>query len=106
MSCSFLVHSGHVEPCAPARGHRWRNGQRQDDAGQEAAGGAGEPTDPAGHDWYYLDRSHLPAEQREAVNYDEPAALDNALLARHLAELKAARPVDCPSYDFASHTRS
>ncbi len=57
------------------------------------------------HDWYYRDRSSLPISEREEVNYDEPAALDNALLAQHLAELRAGRAVECPEYDFASHTR-
>jgi uridine kinase len=57
------------------------------------------------HDWYYRDRSGLPVSEREDVNYDEPAALDNALLAEHLAELRAGRAVECPQYDFATHTR-
>jgi uridine kinase len=57
------------------------------------------------HDWYYLDRSGLPAHERENVNYDEPDALDNALLVGHLAELRRGRLVECPQYDFATHTR-
>src|SRR5260221_5243656 len=57
------------------------------------------------HDWYYRDRAGLPESEREDVNYDEPAALDNALLAAHLAELRAGRAVECPQYDFATHTR-
>jgi uridine kinase len=57
------------------------------------------------HDWYYRDRSGVPVSEREDLNYDEPDALDNALLARHLAELRAGRAVDCPQYDFATHTR-
>jgi uridine kinase len=57
------------------------------------------------HDWYYRDRSGLPEHEREDVNYDEPDALDNALLAAHLAELRAGRAVECPQYDFATHTR-
>jgi uridine kinase len=57
------------------------------------------------HDWYYRDRSGLPASEREGINYDEPNALDNALLAQHLAELRAGRTVQCPQYDFATHTR-
>jgi uridine kinase len=57
------------------------------------------------HDWYYRDRSAVPVSEREDLNYDEPDALDNALLARHLAELRAGRAVDCPQYDFATHTR-
>src|SRR5438445_4287931 len=35
------------------------------------------------HDWYYRDRTGYTPEQREAINYDEPAALDNALLCQH-----------------------
>jgi uridine kinase len=57
------------------------------------------------HDWYYRDRAGVPPNERESINYDEPAALDNALLVRHLEELRAGRPVECPQYDFATHTR-
>ena len=57
------------------------------------------------HDWYYRDRSGMSESEREDVNYDEPAALDNALLVAHLRELRAGRAVDCPQYDFATHTR-
>lgn len=57
------------------------------------------------HDWYYLDRSHLTAEQIALVNFDEPAALDNARLIEDLATLKDGRATECPQYDFASHTR-
>lgn len=57
------------------------------------------------HDWYYLDRSRLTPGERSRVNYDEPAALDNALLAEHLRDLKAGRGVECPQYDFSTHTR-
>ena len=57
------------------------------------------------HDAYYFDQSHLSPADRATVNYDHPAALDSALLARHLGELRAGRAVDVPIYDFASHTR-
>lgn len=57
------------------------------------------------HDWYYRDRSGVPMNERESINYDEPGALDNALLTRHLAELREGRAVECPQYDFATHTR-
>lgn len=57
------------------------------------------------HDWYYLDRTGYTPAQREAINYDEPSALDNALLCQHLDELRENRAVECPQYDFASHTR-
>ncbi len=65
----------------------------------------GEGSTLISHDWYYRDRSLCTPEEREAINYDEPAALDNALLARHLDELRSSRSVDCPQYDFATHTR-
>jgi uridine kinase len=57
------------------------------------------------HDWYYLDRGSVSLEEREALNYDEPDALDNELLASHLDELRLSRSVECPQYDFATHTR-
>jgi uridine kinase len=57
------------------------------------------------HDWYYLDRSHLPEAARERINFDEPDALDNAALASDLLALKDGRAVLCPQYDFATHTR-
>jgi uridine kinase len=56
-------------------------------------------------DSYYKDRSHLPPAERVHVNYDEPAALENELLARHLGGLRAGQGVDSPEYDFATHTR-
>lgn len=57
------------------------------------------------HDWYYLDRSHLTAEARALVNFDEPDALDNARLLSDLLALREGRAAVCPVYDFASHTR-
>ncbi|RYZ07731.1 MAG: uridine kinase [Myxococcales bacterium] len=57
------------------------------------------------HDWYYRDRSGMTEAERENVNYDEPAALDNRLLVQHLADLRAGCAVECPQYDFATHTR-
>jgi uridine kinase len=65
----------------------------------------GESSTLISHDWYYLDRTGYTEEQREAINYDEPAALDNALLGKHLDELRQSRAVECPQYDFATHTR-
>jgi uridine kinase len=57
------------------------------------------------HDSYYRDQSHLPAEERATINYDHPAALESGLLAEHLRDLRAGKPVDVPIYDFATHTR-
>lgn len=57
------------------------------------------------HDSYYRDRSHLRLEERAALNYDHPDALETGLLVRHLQELRAGRPVEVPVYDFARHAR-
>jgi uridine kinase len=57
------------------------------------------------HDWYYRDRSHLDESERARLNFDEPDALENDLMLQHLAALKASQPVECPQYDFATHTR-
>jgi len=57
------------------------------------------------HDWYYRDRGHLDEAARAALNFDEPAALDSDLLATHLTQLKQGVAVECPQYDFVTHTR-
>ncbi|MCE9571879.1 MAG: uridine kinase [Deltaproteobacteria bacterium] len=57
------------------------------------------------HDAYYRDQSGLSQEEREQLNYDHPSSLESALLATHLAELRAGRAVDVPRYDYATHTR-
>jgi len=57
------------------------------------------------HDAYYVDQSHLSADERAHLNYDHPASLESSLLAVHLRELRAGRGVDVPTYDFATHAR-
>ena len=57
------------------------------------------------HDWYYRDRGHLGVAEREALNFDEPAALENDRLLADLEAIKAGRAIDCPQYDYATHTR-
>ena len=57
------------------------------------------------HDSYYRDRSALPSEERNKLNFDHPDALDNALLITHLDDLAAGREVEVPCYDFRTHTR-
>ena len=57
------------------------------------------------HDWYYRDRSGLSQSAREQLNFDEPDALENELLANHLSALKDGKTVACPQYDFVTHTR-
>lgn len=56
-------------------------------------------------DAYYLARGHLTLDERRAVNYDEPGAVDHVALARDLARLRRGVPVDKPRYSFATHSR-
>ncbi len=56
-------------------------------------------------DFYYKDLSHLSDEGRANVNFDHPDSLDFPLLRDHIFELKAGRSVQCPEYDFVTHTR-
>lgn len=57
-------------------------------------------------DSYYKDQSHIPFEQRIAVNYDHPDALDHVLLCQQLAQLQNEQAVEVPIYDYTHHTRS
>jgi uridine kinase len=58
------------------------------------------------HDRYYRDRGDLRLEERAALNYDHPDALETDLLVRHVLELRAGRTVDVPVYDFARYVRT
>jgi len=57
------------------------------------------------HDRYYRDRNDLRFEERAALNYDHPDALETDLMVSHIKELKAGRAVDVPSYDFTRYAR-
>jgi uridine kinase len=56
-------------------------------------------------DSYYRELHHLTLEERAAVNFDEPASIDDELLREHLAAIREGRPVEIPRYDFATHAR-
>ena len=56
-------------------------------------------------DAYYHDLAHLESEEREAVNFDHPDALDLDLFAAHIDALRSGRAVACPTYDFTTHCR-
>ena len=58
------------------------------------------------HDNYYRCLDHLTFEERTRVNYDQPAALETDLMARHLDELRHGNAIDCPIYDFTQHNRA
>jgi uridine kinase len=57
------------------------------------------------YDSYYRDRSDLSPDERSALNYDHPDALESELLARHLHALCAGSTIEVPIYDFRDHTR-
>ena len=58
------------------------------------------------HDNYYKRHDELSYEERCKLNYDEPAALETDLMARHLDILRSGEAIDCPVYDFTVHNRS
>ena len=58
------------------------------------------------HDNYYRRNDHLTYEERCQINYDEPAALETDLMARHLDALRHGETIQCPVYDFTQHNRS
>ena len=58
------------------------------------------------HDNYYKRHDEMTYEERCLLNYDEPAALETDLMARHLDALRHGQAIDCPVYDFAQHNRS
>ncbi len=52
------------------------------------------------HDRYYKD---IPIPKGH--NFDEPAALDNDLMAKHISQLKGGEIADLPVYHFPTHSR-
>jgi uridine kinase len=57
------------------------------------------------HDRYYRDRNDLRLEERAALNYDHPDALETELMVRHVTELRAGGTIEAPLYDFARYAR-
>ncbi len=57
-------------------------------------------------DSYYKDLSALSLAERQTVNFDHPDAFDTDLLVSHILELKAARAIDKPVYDYVQCTRT
>ena len=58
------------------------------------------------HDNYYKRHDELTYEQRCLINYDEPAAFETDLMAKHLDLLKQGQAIECPVYDYTVHNRS
>lgn len=56
-------------------------------------------------DSYYKDSSHIPVEERSKINFDEPAAIEWTLLAKHIRELKEGKTIEMPTYSYLTCTR-
>lgn len=57
-------------------------------------------------DNYYLAHDDIPLEKRKLLNYDSPEALEFDLMAEQVRLLKSGFDIDCPKYDFSTHTRT
>jgi uridine kinase len=58
------------------------------------------------HDRYYRDRNDLRLEERAALNYDHPDALETDLLVAHVVALREGRCAEVPVYDFTRYART
>ena len=58
------------------------------------------------HDNYYKRHDDMTYEERCLINYDEPDAFENDLMAAHLDALRRGESVECPVYDYTVHNRS
>jgi len=56
-------------------------------------------------DSYYKDSSHVPPEDRQKINFDEPAAFDWNLLLEHLKMLKQGKAIEMPTYSYLTCSR-
>ena len=57
-------------------------------------------------DSYYKDTSHLTFEERCALNFDHPDAIDFPLLYQHVNSLKNWDNIEQPVYSFETHNRT
>ena len=56
-------------------------------------------------DSYYKDSSHVPVEERQNINFDEPAAFDWNLLLEHVKMLKKGESIEMPTYSYLTCSR-
>ena len=56
-------------------------------------------------DSYYKDLSHIPPEDRNKINFDEPAAIEWSLLVEQLQQLQQGHTIQMPTYSYLSCTR-
>ncbi|MBN2781143.1 MAG: uridine kinase [Candidatus Marinimicrobia bacterium] len=57
-------------------------------------------------DWYYLDLSHLPQEERMKWNFDHPDSVEFDLLIRDLKAMREGKTVKVPQYNYVTHSRA
>ncbi|GIZ08808.1 uridine kinase [Flavobacterium sp. UMI-01] len=57
-------------------------------------------------DSYYNATHQLSYEERSAINFDHPRAIDFELLVSHLKDLKAGKTIQQPIYSFVTHNRT
>src|SRR6056297_2857358 len=100
--------------------HRWTEGRAMVVVGIAGGSGSGKTTVVRAisegvapstvailhHDAYYRSFDHLDAEERAAVNFDHPDALETSLMVEHVDRLSAGEAVEMPVYDFHAHTRT
>lgn len=58
-----------------------------------------------GFDDYYPDLSHLPMQEREKQDFDNPSILDWPLFMRQILDLLQYQPIQKPLYEFKTHSR-
>ena len=58
------------------------------------------------HDSYYAAHHDLTLEERQALNYDHPAAFDTDRMIQDLLTLRDGDPIQCPVYDYSIHDRT
>ena len=56
-------------------------------------------------DSYYKDSSHIPPEERQKINFDEPAGFDWDLLLSQLKQLREGKSIEVPTYSYLTCTR-
>lgn len=56
-------------------------------------------------DSYYKDSSHLPLEQRQALNFDHPDSIEWELLQSDIQKLKKGEIVESPTYSYITCSR-
>ena len=57
-------------------------------------------------DSYYKDHSHISEQERAALNFDDPSALDHDLLLTHIQQLRMGNSIAKPVYCFSTHRRT